>query len=115
MMPPSASVLDSRASECNLLLAPGPGALIMSVNGATMAAFWESEVLWWVLLMILSPSLQKSTHYSLKASMSASLATTKAFRESEVLWLVLLRILSQKIRAQGVAGGYRSTITILTP
>ena len=43
--------------ERNLLLTPW--VLIMSANGATMEAFKESEVLWWVLLIILSPALKK--------------------------------------------------------
>ena len=45
-------VVDSRAvvglGERNLLLSPG--AVIMYANGATMEAFREFEVLWWVLL-----------------------------------------------------------------
>ena len=45
-------MLDSRAvvglGERTLLLSPG--AVIMYANGATMEAFREFEVLWWVLL-----------------------------------------------------------------
>ena len=50
-------VLNSRAvvglGERNLHLAPW--AVILYANGATTEAFRESEVLWWILLMIRSP------------------------------------------------------------
>ena len=84
----------------------------MYANGATMEAFREFEVLWWVLLDDYLAGFRKknllrvaggadhqqdpnNTFGSLKASMSANPATMEAFRVSKVLWWVLLRVLSQ--------------------
>ena len=85
--------------EHNLLLAPG--AVIMYANEATMEAFRESEVLWWVLLDNYLACFRKknllwvaggadhqqgpnNTFSSLKATMSANPATIDAFMVSKV-------------------------------
>jgi len=108
-------VLDSRSvvglDERNLLLFPR--AVIMFANGATMEAFREFEVVWWVLLNNYLAGFRRkkillrvaggadhqqdpnNTFCSLKALMSANPATMEDFRMSKVLWWVLLRVLSQ--------------------
>ena len=90
---------------------PGPWAVIMSVHGATMEDIRESEVLWWVPLMILLPAFKKTVQgiaggskYSTWSQQYFSFPEGLKVREPcqhgglqgvRSVWWVLLRILSK--------------------